>query len=359
MKSDPLQLAGIALLLSAAAACVWYLNSGDPADTTTERPASTATAEASPPTAAATAAPVSKRGWIPPAAKEVRAKGQVGAIAPPPDRCTERPDAIGFAKSVAMVPESLLRAETKLPDAEEAQIGDRLEKTLAKEGPFAGKWDREQDVRRYGGYLTSLIDYLGKHFARPGLRCRIHVVHDDSFNAGALPGCVLMAHTGLLEGKDAVKNEAELAAVLGHELAHVELRHPVAAYQYAKAALGTADDDAAIVVAMLKTPISSEYEFEADRRGIELAALAQYAPDAAQGLWARMAQGREPAGPGGALGAVLGGVESLLATHPPPPARCARAVAAAEKLRDSADVDWFYVGDSNLGARVIGPQKAF
>ncbi len=48
------------------------------------------------------------------------------------------------------------------------------------------------------------------------------VVHDDSINAFALPGGPTYVHTGLILAAD---NEAQLAGVIGHEIAHVALRH--------------------------------------------------------------------------------------------------------------------------------------
>ena len=48
------------------------------------------------------------------------------------------------------------------------------------------------------------------------------VVADPSINAFALPGGPMFINTGLLK---AVDNEAQLAAVMGHEMSHVVLRH--------------------------------------------------------------------------------------------------------------------------------------
>lgn len=52
---------------------------------------------------------------------------------------------------------------------------------------------------------------------------RFYVVEDDSFNAFALPDGSVFVHTGLLKQ---LKNEAQLAAVLGHEIAHITYEHP-------------------------------------------------------------------------------------------------------------------------------------
>lgn len=62
---------------------------------------------------------------------------------------------------------------------------------------------------------------------------RIYVVRDASFNASMAPNGMLIIHSGLLLR---VRNEAELAAVLGHEFAHFELRHSLAQFKRARTA---------------------------------------------------------------------------------------------------------------------------
>lgn len=47
------------------------------------------------------------------------------------------------------------------------------------------------------------------------------VVFEKSINAFALPGGPIYVHTGLMEAA----NEDELAGVMGHEIAHVVMRH--------------------------------------------------------------------------------------------------------------------------------------
>ncbi|MBM4346072.1 MAG: M48 family metallopeptidase, partial [Deltaproteobacteria bacterium] len=313
-----------------------------------------------------TAPAASRTGWIPANARQVRARSDLPADAQAAAPCVEAANPIALTKSVAVVGERQLRDATRLSDTEEAALGDRLERSAPAAAPFRGRWDRPDDVARWQGYLRDLVGHLAQHSERKGLRWRVHLVRDSSFNAAAMPGGVLMVHTGLLAGPQAVQSEAELATVLGHELAHVELRHPVAAYQYAKAVLGADADDAAVLARMMTLPISSEYEHEADRRGTDLAARGQYDPEAARRLWQRMATEGGGAGPGagggpaGALGGVLGelagGLASVLATHPPPATRCARALVQAVRWRGDPTFDVFYVGESNLAARQIGPR---
>uniref|UniRef100_UPI0035C9E1F0 M48 family metallopeptidase n=1 Tax=uncultured Sphingomonas sp. TaxID=158754 RepID=UPI0035C9E1F0 len=64
-----------------------------------------------------------------------------------------------------------------------------------------------------------------------GERCqsvRIYVMRDAEFNASMAPNGMLRINSGLLLR---ARNEAELAAVLGHEFSHFELRHSLAAFK--------------------------------------------------------------------------------------------------------------------------------
>lgn len=74
--------------------------------------------------------------------------------------------------------------------------------------------------------LTDYVNRIGQRLVeRGGLEKYpffFKVVQEDSINAFALPGGPMYVHTGLLR---AVENEAQLAGVLAHELAHVVLRH--------------------------------------------------------------------------------------------------------------------------------------
>ncbi len=62
---------------------------------------------------------------------------------------------------------------------------------------------------------------------------RIYVVRDADFNASMAPNGMLVVNTGLLLR---MRDEAELAAVLGHEFAHFELRHTLLAFKHRRSA---------------------------------------------------------------------------------------------------------------------------
>jgi len=84
--------------------------------------------------------------------------------------------------------------------------------------------------------LARYVDRIGQKMARvadrPGLFYRFHVVDDDAINAFALPGGYIYMHRGLINH---MNSEAELAAVLGHEIGHVTARHSVKQYSQAQA----------------------------------------------------------------------------------------------------------------------------
>lgn len=296
-----------------------------------------------------------RRGWIPDAAREATSVSDLKANPGGDPLCQEKPSPIDLGKALAISIERELRESTKVSDAEEIRIGKHLESAVAKDRSFAGRWDLPDDMRTYGKYLNGLVQHIAKGRSRTGISYRVHVVHRPEFNAAALPGGVLMVYTGLLEGPQAVRDEAELVAVLGHEISHVDKRHTIAAYQYAKAVLGQGAEAGMIGMKVLTLPISTERELEADDSGLELAVKAQYDPQGAVNLWRRRAAGEKP-GFVNPLGDVL---DSLLRSHPRASVRACRAMNKVLWARDHAQFDRLYDGRSNFRTHVMGPSKTY
>jgi len=132
----------------------------------------------------------------------------------------------------------------------------------------------------------------------------VNVEKNDQLNAYCMPGGKIMVFSGLVEKIDA--SDDELAAVIGHEIAHALREHGrermSQAYiqQYGMQALtALAGDGLTGVLAtqgaelgtqlFFSLPNSREQEREADRIGLELAARAGYNPNAAVTLWQKMA----------------------------------------------------------------------
>lgn len=126
---------------------------------------------------------------------------------------------------------------------------------------------------------------------------------DDALNAFCLPGGKVAVYTGLLP---VAQDDAGLAAVIGHEVAHAIARHGgerlsqeiLVAGVTAATVVATRDSKkrdlyagllgAGAAVGFL-LPYSRLHESEADRMGLIYMAKAGYDPRAAVGLWQRMA----------------------------------------------------------------------
>lgn len=144
--------------------------------------------------------------------------------------------------------------------------------------------------------LRDYVQTVGERVAvkshRPGLIYHFTLLDTPDVNAFALPGGYVYITRGLLAY---LNSEAELAAVLGHEVGHVTARHGVRQYSAALAAgLGYAigsvlvpelqRETARSVFNLLSTSLlrgyGREHELEADRLGAEYLARGGYDPDA-------------------------------------------------------------------------------
>jgi len=96
-------------------------------------------------------------------------------------------------------------------------------------------------VQEQGGFyrdppLETYVQDIGTRLAdvshRPNLKYQFRVLNSSVPNAFALPGGFIVINRGLLV---ALQSEAEMAAVLGHEIVHVTAKHSLAGYQRAMA----------------------------------------------------------------------------------------------------------------------------
>jgi predicted Zn-dependent protease len=145
-----------------------------------------------------------------------------------------------------------------------------------------------------------------------------NVITSNDVNAWCMPGGRMAVYTGLIEKLKVTDDE--LAAVMGHEIAHALREHgreraSQAAAQglvlsVGGALLGLGDNSVQLAQIItdvtINLPNSREHEVEADRIGVELAARAGYDPRAAITLWQKMGQAGGGAPP------------QFLSTHPSP-----------------------------------------
>lgn len=167
---------------------------------------------------------------------------------------------------------------------QEIEIG--LQARPEFEQQFGGLYENA-DVQQYVQEVgMSLVDETD----RRRLPWEFRVLDSDSINAFALPGGFIYITRGLLFN---LRNEAELAAILGHEAAHVAHRHSVQQLQRAHLAQGGAalaglfgggeplvGNVAQLVAGPAMMTYSREQEKEADLSGLKYLAAEGYDPEA-------------------------------------------------------------------------------
>lgn len=174
-----------------------------------------------------------------------------------------------------------------------------------------------EQTQRVAAIAQRLIQQVGVF--RPDAaqwKWEVHVLNSDDVNAWCMPGGKIAVYTGLIN--QIKPTDAELAAVIGHEMAHALREHSreqvsqqmatnmgMSVLSAVTGTGGTADLGNALSQVMFTLPNSRTHETEADRIGVELAARAGYDPSAAVTLWQKM-------------GALSGGSSQpeFLSTHP-------------------------------------------
>ncbi len=177
-------------------------------------------------------------------------------------------------------------AATRISETEEIQIGDALAGRVAMMLPL-GQQDADAVV------VEAYIQKIGAHVAARAERklpYRFHYVPDPHFvNAFALPGGHVFIGRGLI---DLMDSEDQLAAVLGHEVEHIDRRHCVERVQIEaqmrKLPLGVIGALAQIPVEVFQAGYTKNQELEADSEGTKLAVRAGYSYQGAVGLFEAM-----------------------------------------------------------------------
>ncbi len=195
--------------------------------------------------------------------------------------------------------------------------------------------------------LVEMVQRVGKRIADvadqdiPNAKWEFVLFENKELNAFALPGGKVGVYTGILE---ITKDDAGLAAVLGHEIAHVAARHGAERLSYqlgltaagAGLAVGLHEQNQKIkrlsmiafgVTATLAAvlPHSRMQESEADQIGLTYMAKAGYPPKEAIAFWKRFQEYHEKKG---------GAPPAFLSTHPSDKTR----IADLEKRVPEAEV---------------------
>ena len=170
--------------------------------------------------------------------------------------------------------------------SQEQEIALGAEAAPQFEAEFGGKvasGELQSYVRRVGATLAAVCD-------RKDIPYEFALLDSDVPNAFALPGGKVYITAGLMS---AMRNERELAAVLGHEIGHVNALHNVKGLQrqlgaellarLAAEVIGgksgqTAEAAAKIVGGMINLKYSRVHEYQADELGVRYMTKAGYNP---------------------------------------------------------------------------------
>ena len=165
---------------------------------------------------------------------------------------------------------------------------------------------------------------------------RLYVMHTPQFNASMAPNGMMQVWSGLLLR---TQNEAQLAAVLGHEYAHFEQRHSLRLWRDIRAKTNAAGwlgmlPFGGIVGLGLVTSVfgfSREMERQADDDGLELIAGAGYDTREAAVVWERLRAEMDATAVARKTRSRKDKDRGLFATHPPSAERVVTLRAAAQR----------------------------
>jgi predicted Zn-dependent protease len=209
-----------------------------------------------------------------------------------------------------LIPESIMKGVGKQSYAETISGSD-----LEKSGP-------DHDT------LVKVGRKISKVAKQPDYEWEFSLIEDETINAWCMPGGYIAFYTGILP---VLQNEAGMAFVMGHEVAHATARHGAERLSqqltllgglaglevYMANGTGLGPKERGLILAALglgaevgvMLPFSRTHESEADVIGMMYMAQAGYPPQESTDLWDRMEQ------------ASPGGVPAFLSTHPSNDAR--------------------------------------
>lgn len=246
-------------------------------------------------------------------------------------------DPIGMLQSAGKIGSAALDATKEITEEQEIYLGRSVSARILTQY----KWLNNQRLHKYINLVGTSVAMASE---RPDLHYHFAVLNTKEVNAFAAPGGFIFITLGMVRS---MKDEEELAAILGHEIGHCAARHSMKSIKsdlWKKVAVITAQETARhqgvnpqlldlfnqatdkVVGTLVTVGYEQGMEFEADKFGQAYCTLAGYKPDALRTYLEQMekrAKGKDKT-----LAARLG-------THPTFEARLAK-LPPAEQLQPSA-----------------------
>ena len=178
-----------------------------------------------------------------------------------------------------------------ISDEEEVAIGKEVDADVRSKEKIFGDAQWQSYLNEVGQKIVNVSD-------RQGIEYHFAVIESDQINAFATPGGYVYFYTGILKLMD---NEAEMAAVLAHEISHVVARHSVQHLQKAlgiqllasvalgEKSAGTLGQITGVLAGLWLNGYGRSYELQADEYGVYYMKEAGYNPDGARTMFHKLA----------------------------------------------------------------------
>ena len=243
---------------------------------------------------------------------------------------------LGVLGGLYFAPRLLASSVEALPIAIDRQLGDAASGEMESAGAAV-------DDPIVVGFIEQVVERLEPHAATDGFEYRVRVVQSEQVNAFALPGGQIVVFTGLIQQAD---RPEQVAGVLGHEMAHVTLRHGIRNVAHRAGlflavsillgdASGWVELAAEAAVLAQSNDYSRDQESAADEEGVRMLLAAGLDPSGLSDFFRHLQA--QP-------GSELGGAMNWLSTHPDHASRIDHVQALAGSLpaapRRPLDVDW-------------------
>lgn len=209
----------------------------------------------------------------------------------------------------ATVPHSGRRQFNMVSDQQLNALANKAFTEVLQKEPACEDAKLKEITQRVADRISKAAEAIDK----PAFKWDVRVVEKDLPNAFCLPGGKIVVYKGIIPY---VKNEAGLAAVIAHEVAHAVARHGgerlsqqlalkgavTVGGELLKNKDGTLDSTSRVILGAMGMggtvgvvlPYSRIHEFEADKIGQLYMAKAGYDPSEAANLWERMAAIKKP-----------------------------------------------------------------
>ncbi len=196
-------------------------------------------------------------------------------------------------------------------ESSENKMGLTAWDEICKKTPVSNNKNYNNALLRVGQALIKVVD-------KPSFKWEFKVFKDKTPNAFCLPGGKVAVHTGLFEY---TANDAELAAVVGHEIGHAIARHGGERMSQAQLqnigqqlvrASVSSEQQGSVLLAYgalanvgFVLPYSRTHEYEADKLGMIFLAKAGYHPNGALSFWSKFSKLSK-----------ISSMQEFLSTHP-------------------------------------------